>query len=67
MNTKSAVPRLNQQAEIKRQLEKALACQFEAYSFEQMIEDAMEDDFSENEIQWAKENLTYGIKEVTND
>ncbi len=47
--------------EVRRQIRKALDAQFEAYSFEKMVNDC---DLSEKEKQWAVEHLTYGVVEA---
>jgi hypothetical protein len=44
---------------ILHRIGKALDYQFEIYSWEQMIDDALDGDFSEEEIKWAKENICY--------
>jgi len=42
----------------------ALDYQFEIYSWEQMIDDAMDGEFTDDEIQWAKEHLIYKVEVV---
>ena len=44
-------------AEVKR----ALSVQFEGYSWDNMIDDALID-YSKEEIKWAKENIIYDAK-----
>ena len=47
--------------EVRRQLQKALDAQFEAYSFEKMVNDC---ELSDEEKKWAVEHLTYGVVEA---
>lgn len=47
--------------EVKRQIRKALDAQFEAYSFEKMVNDCH---LSDKEKKWAVEHLTYGVVDV---
>ena len=43
---------------------RALDYQFEIYRWEQMIDDVMDGDFTEEEIQWAKEHIIYKVEVV---
>jgi hypothetical protein len=46
--------------EILRQVNKGLECQFEIYSWANMIDDCLsEREFSKEEIDWAKNNTGY--------
>ena len=44
---------------ILNRIGKALDCQFEMYSWEQMIDDALEGEATPEQIKWAKENICY--------
>jgi hypothetical protein len=52
--------RINE-AEVRRQLQKAIDAQFELYPFEKMVSDC---NLSEAEKKWAVEHLTYGVVEA---
>lgn len=62
METVEKIPsqRINE-AEVRRQIQKALDTQFELYSFEKMVRDC---NLTKEEKKWAVEHLTYGVVEA---
>lgn len=49
----------NRKQYILNRVGKGLDYQFEIYSWFQMINDVLKEDFTEEEIKWAKENICY--------
>jgi hypothetical protein len=43
---------------------RGLDYQFEIYRWEQMIDDVMDGEFTNEEIQWAKEHISYKVEVV---